>query len=229
MAEDRKDEREVLARAELVSASDAVEALPVTELPPLAAQANDLESLRSAVVDAAGVGAGLWISYLFVVFYLLVSVGSVTHKDLFLETPVKLPFLGVDLPLKGFFWLGPALLLIVHAYVLLHFVMLAGKVGAFDQALRQQIPDIDLRTRLRRQLPSNIFVQLLAGPRDDRNGIIGLMLWLIAMITLVIGPICLLVFFELQFLPYHHTGITGWQRVAVGVDLLLIWLFWPRI
>jgi uncharacterized protein YjbI with pentapeptide repeats len=49
------------------------------------------------------------------------------------------------------------------------------------------------------------------------------------MITLVIGPICLLVFFELQFLPYDHIGITSWQRVAVGIDLLLVWLFWPRI
>ena len=26
-----------------------------------------------------------------------------------------------DLPMKGFFWLGPLLFLIVHAYVLLHF------------------------------------------------------------------------------------------------------------
>ena len=212
------------------TAHDAVAPLPPLKDPPaLAAKADDLEALRSAVVDAASVGAGLWISYLFVLFYLLVSAGGVTHKDLFFETPVKLPFLGVDLPLKGFFWLGPALFLIVHAYVLLHFVMLAGKVGAFDQALREQIPNLDVRTRLRRQLPSNIFVQLLAGPRDERNGIMGLLLWLIVLISLVIGPVFLLIFFELQFLPYHHEGITWWQRVAVGIDLLLMWAFWRRI
>jgi hypothetical protein len=29
--------------------------------------------------------------------------GGVTHRDLFLGSPVKLPFLNVDLPLLGFF------------------------------------------------------------------------------------------------------------------------------
>ena len=68
----------------------------------LAAEVSDLEALRGSVVDAAEVGAGLWLSYLFVLFYLLVAVGGVTHRDLFLASPVKLPFLDVDLPLVGF-------------------------------------------------------------------------------------------------------------------------------
>ena len=201
----------------------------VAQLPPLAGKANDLDALRGAVVDAANVGAGLWVSYLFVLLYLLVAAGSVTHKDLLFESPVRLPFLGVDLPLTGFFVLGPVMFLIVHAYVLLHFGLLADKVAAFDQALREQIASIDLRTRLRRQLPSNIFVQFLAGPAEIRDGLMGLMLWLIALISLVIGPVCLLLFFALQFLPYHQPAITWWQRAAVGIDLVLMWLFWPKI
>jgi uncharacterized protein YjbI with pentapeptide repeats len=197
--------------------------------PPLAAKSNDLEALRTAVVDAANVGAGLWVSYLFVLFYMLVAAGGVTHKDMFFESPVRLPFLNVDLPLTGFFWLGPTLFVIVHAYVLLHFVMLAGKVSAFDSELRDQIDNVEVRRRLRRQLPSNIFVQFLAGPPEVRDGVMGVLLWLIALISLVLAPVALLVFFELQFLPYHHDWITWWQRLAVGIDLLLIWLFWPTI
>ncbi len=217
-----------------VYSSDPIAPRPA-DPPEIVADATDLKVLRDAVKDASTVGAGLWVSYLFVLFYLLVAAGSVTHKDLFLETPVKLPFLGVDLPLKGFFVLGPALFLIVHAYVLLHFAMLSGKVAAFDHALRQQIkaPDVSdaaaIRTELRRQLPSNIFVQFLAGPGDVRNGSMGAMLWLIATVSLVIGPVCLLMFFELQFLPYHNEPIANWQRVAVGLDLGLIWLFWRGI
>jgi hypothetical protein len=76
--------------------------------------------------------------------YLLIAAGGVRHEDLF--SPVNLPFLNIDLPLKGFFILGPSLFLIVHAYVLLHFAMLSSKVGAFDQALRDQIKDVDIRT-----------------------------------------------------------------------------------
>jgi hypothetical protein len=167
----------------------------------LASKAKDLQALRDTVVDAASVGAGLWFSYLFVLLYFLIAVGGVTHRDLFLESPVKLPFLNVDLPLLGFFWLGPLIFLIVHAYVPLHFVLLAGKVGDFDAELRAQITDEEVRRRLRRQLPSNIFVQSLAGPHEVRSGAMGFLLQLIAWISLVFGPIALLVFFAIPALP----------------------------
>jgi uncharacterized protein YjbI with pentapeptide repeats len=188
-----------------------------------------LKAIRSAVVDAAGVSAGLWLSYLFVLFYLLIAAAAITHRDLFLESPIKLPFLGVELPLKGFFWLGPALFLIVHAYVLLHFVLLSSKAGVFDAQLREQVDDTEVRTRLRRQLPINIFVQFLAGPREVRQGSMGFLLRLIAWISLVVGPVTLLVFFQLQFLPYHSEWITMWQRIAVVIDLVLLWMLWPTV
>jgi uncharacterized protein YjbI with pentapeptide repeats len=195
----------------------------------LAGEAKDLQALRDTLVDAASVGAGLWFSYLFILLYLLIAVGGVTHNDLFLESPVKLPFLNVDLPLLGFFWLGPAIFLVVHTYVLLHFVLLAGKVGDFDAELNAQIADEDVRKRLRRQLPSNIFVQFLAGSREVRTGVMGFLLRLIAQISLVIGPIALLVFFELQFLPYHNEAITRWHRITFSADIVLLWTLWPSI
>jgi hypothetical protein len=89
---------------------------------PVAAKAKDLQALRDAVVDAASVGAGFWIGYLFALFYFAIAAGAVTHRDLLLENPVKLPFLNVELPLEVFFVLGPLVFLIVHAYVLLHLV-----------------------------------------------------------------------------------------------------------
>jgi hypothetical protein len=63
-------------------------------LPPtaaaLAGKAKDLQALRDALVDAASVGAGLWFSYLFVLLYLFIAVGGLTHSDLFLESPRRL-------------------------------------------------------------------------------------------------------------------------------------------
>jgi uncharacterized protein YjbI with pentapeptide repeats len=196
---------------------------------PFTAKAKDLGALRDAVADAASVGAGLWISYLFALFYFAIAAGAVTHRDLLLENSVKLPFLNVELPLKAFFILGPLVFLIVHTYVLLHFVLLAGKTGAFHLELRAQISGDHARAHLRRQLPSNIFVQSLAGPSEVRNGIIGFLLRLIIEISLVAGPIALLILFQLQFLPYHSEWITSWQRIAVVIDLVLLWILWPRI
>jgi hypothetical protein len=58
---------------------------------------------------------------------------------------------------------------------------------------------------------------------------LGFLFWLIALISLVIGPVALLVFFQLQFLPYHDTRITWWQRIAVLVDLALLWTLWLKV
>jgi Pentapeptide repeats (8 copies) len=200
-----------------------------TKPAPFAARAKDLGALRDAVVDAAGVGAGFWISYLFALFYFAIAAGAVTPPDLLLESPVKLPFLNVELPLEAFFVLGPLVFLIVHAYVLLHFAFLADKVAAFNTELEDQIGRDDAKAQLRRQLPSNIFVQSLAGPREVQTGTVRFLLWLIIGISLVAGPIALLILFQLQFLPYHSEWITSWQRIAVLIDLVLLWKLWPRI
>jgi uncharacterized protein YjbI with pentapeptide repeats len=205
------------------------QAAPAPPLPPIAAKARDLEALRNAVIDAANVSGALWFSYLLVLIYLIIAVGSVSHRVLLFESPVKLPVLNVDLPLLGFFTLGPLIFLVVHAYVLLHFAMLADKIGTFHAELQAQIDDAEIRTQLRRQLPSNIFVQFLAGPPDLRSGLMGWILRLIAFISLVIGPLALLVLFVLQFLAYHHEIILWWQRIAVMIDLALLWALWPSI
>jgi hypothetical protein len=94
----------------------------------------------------------------------------VTHADLFFENPVKLPFLNVELPLLAFFFLAPILFLFAHGYTLMHLVMLTEKAKDFDQALRDQIrADSPASEKLRRQLPSNIFIQYLAGPANLRK------------------------------------------------------------
>jgi uncharacterized protein YjbI with pentapeptide repeats len=195
-----------------------------------AKQAHDLDALRKTVEDAAAVSAGFWLSYLFVLFYIGIAAGAVTHRDLLLESPVKLPFLNIELPLVAFFLLAPIIFIVSHAYTLVHFVMLGAKVGVYDAELRAQLGDAaETRDGLRRQLPSNIFVQFLAGPGDIRNGGLGRVLKAIAWISLVFSPVLLLLLIQVQFLPYHLWWVTWVQRFAVLVDLVLLWALWPAV
>jgi uncharacterized protein YjbI with pentapeptide repeats len=196
-----------------------------------AKEAGDLDAIRKSVEDAAAVSAGLWLSYLFVLFYIGIAAGAVTHKNLLLENPVKLPFLSdVPLPLVAFFVLAPIVFIVSHAYTLVHFVMLSAKAGVFHEELFKQLPDAPAaRERLRRQLPSNIFVQFLAGPRDIREGFLGLILKAIAWSSLVVGPVLLLLLIQVQFLPYHLAWVTWVQRLAVFADVILLWLLWPAV
>lgn len=205
--------------------------------PPFASKADDLEALKKSVEDAAIVGGGLWLSYLFGMLYTAVSAGGVKHVDLLLDKAVNLPFLNVELPLKAFFVLAPVLFLISHAYTLAHFDMLAKKTERFHEALHAQLPGklpdnpapVAIREGLRAQLPSNIFVQLLAGPEGVRASRFGLLLMVIAWTTLVFGPICLLVLLQMQFLPYHEYHITWIHRVVLLIDLVLVWWLWGSI
>ena len=185
------------------------------ELPQIAAKADDLEAIKKAVDDAAAVGGGLWLSYLFVLFYLAVAAGAVTHADLFFENPVKLPFLNIELPLLAFFFLAPILFLVVHAYTLVHLVMLTDKAKRFHQALYRSgaAKDEPRNSRsLQWQLPSNIFIQFLAGPADVREGLFG---WRSARSRgsrSSIAPVLLLLLMQIQFLPFHSLFIAWTQR-----------------
>jgi uncharacterized protein YjbI with pentapeptide repeats len=217
------------APAESRVASPATEPqAPAGSTPDLlefAKKANDLEAIKKAVDDAASVGGGLWLSYLFALFYFAVAAGAVTHEDLFFERAVKLPFLGIDLPLLAFFFLAPILFVIVHAYTLVHLVMLTEKAKRFRKALHESGRNVTEKARenLRWQLPSNVFIQFLAGPSDLREGAFGWLLRAIAWITLVIAPILLLLMMQVQFLPFHSSVITWTHRLALLADLILIW------
>jgi hypothetical protein len=47
-----------------------------TEEVGFAAKTTDLDALRNAVVNAAGVGYGLWFSYLFALLYFAFAAGT---------------------------------------------------------------------------------------------------------------------------------------------------------
>ena len=82
---------------------------------------------------------------------------------------------------------------------------------------------------LRWQLPSNFFIQFLAGPEDIRGGRFGTALRAIAWITLVIAPILLLLMTQIQFLPFHSSFITSTHRVILFADLWLLFWLWRKI
>src|ERR1700730_3422934 len=207
------------------------EAVTFDPIEKFASKAHDLDAIRKSVEDAASVTTGLWLSYLVILVYIGIAAGAVTHKDLFLENPVKLPFVSdVPLPLVAFFILAPLVFIVSHSYTLVHFAVLTAKVGLFNKELISQV-DTATATRdyLRWQLPANIFVQLLAGPAQLREGRLGAVSLFIAWASLVIGPIFLLLLIQVQFLPYQAVWITSLHRLLVLFDLVLLWALWPAV
>ena len=138
-------------------------------------KARDLSALEKTVNDTAGKVMVLWTSFITVGAYLLIATGSVKHRDLFLDAAIRLPVLGVDLPVTGYFLVAPMIFLIFHFYVLLQLSGLNEKVSAYNVVLNETLEQADDRRIARRRLDDFPFLQFLAGVRERRMGVPGAM------------------------------------------------------
>jgi hypothetical protein len=200
----------------------------LTYLAHVTIDAKDLGELQKALNEAAGKASVLWTTFITFQLYLAIAFGSVTHRDLFLENSIKLPLLNVDLSLVGFFVVAPLLLLIFHFYLFLQLLGLASKAKDYNTLVDETLYASD-RRYLRQRLDVFPILQFLAGPSDQRTGFRGYSLRLMAWITLVATPVLILLQAQVTFLPYHREWIVWLQRVAVLIDLALIWYFWIHL
>jgi hypothetical protein len=186
-----------------------------------------IPDLLKAVNEASGKAFALWITFLTVGTYLAIAIGTTTHRQLLLAGPVKLPLLGVDMPLLAFYGFAPPVFVVLHLYVLMQLYLLARLLRLFDGDLRAADMIQQDRDRIRGQIDKFVFTQFLIGVPQDR--IVRLFLRVVVWLSFVIGPVLLLLGFQLRFLPYHSIPVTYVHRLALLSDLVLLTLFWPKI
>jgi uncharacterized protein YjbI with pentapeptide repeats len=192
-------------------------------------QGSDPAIAKKALEDATSLSRGLWLSFLTFGTYLVITIAGVTHRDLLLETPITLPVLNAKLPLVTFFWVAPILFVIFHLYLLLSLKLLADQVHHYVDSLSESGLDEDAQDRARLQLPNFVVVQVLGGTSAQVNSWAGKLMRFTAFITLAAGPLIMLLFVQLMFLPFHSWPVTMSHRALVVVDLILIWYFWRAI
>lgn len=193
----------------------------------------DVEALEKSLNDSATRVSTIWISFLIFSLYLLIAATTVTHRQLLLAEPVKLPVLNIDLPLWGFFFLAPILFVIFHAYVLIQLILLARTASAYDAAMAKLTEQDNLspeaNASLRQRLANTLFAQIFAGSPHEREGWFGSLLKAMAWITLVIAPILILLAFQFRFLPYHSHPATWTHRLLILAELAAVFWLWPMI
>jgi uncharacterized protein YjbI with pentapeptide repeats len=161
-----------------------------------------------------------WLSFVALMAYFFVAIASITHTDLLLNTPVKLPILQIEIALDSFFLISPVLFILVHFGVLLHHVMLMHKASALNDLLRTLEPYNKETHPLRLEVSSYFFAQKEAGP--DRGVIWKLLLRSMIFLTLNFLPLCLLLYFQIAFLPVHDAMTTFYQQNYVLIDILMM-------
>ncbi len=135
--------------------------------------AFDVSALERSLNDSATRVSTIWVSFLIFSLYLLTAATTITHRQLFLAEPLKLPVLNIDLPLWGFFFLAPILFAILHVYVLLQLMLLARTAAAYNVAVERADLTPEENASLRQRLANTMFAQIFAGAPREREGWLG--------------------------------------------------------
>jgi hypothetical protein len=197
---------------------------PNGNVPKLSEEAQGFLDEANGDSDAA---SSAWLAFLALLTYLLVTLASVSHKDLLLNSAVQLPIVvNVHIPLVGFFQYAPALLLLVYLSLLIQHVILARKYGKFTEAIASYERDTRIEHPARERVHSYVGSQILAGPKPNR--VTNFLMRLIVYVTFTILPVITLLYFQIKFLPYHEVWITYWHRIAVILGILMLFLVTPQ-
>lgn len=176
------------------------------------------------VNDASVAARNAWIIFLALSAYFLVSLGGITHQDLLLNNPVKLPILDVSVSLKAFFYFGPMGLLFLHFGLLMQHAMLARKLREFhDRVTRFEGASLYRMHRARIQLHSYFITQLVAGPYSSSSFMF--LLRLLKWGTFIILPLSVILGFQITFLPLHDLGATWAHRFYLIADIVIMAVF----
>jgi len=200
-----------------------------TEAAELARKADDFDSIRKALEDAGSFTRTMWITFVSLGTYLAIAAGSITHRQLFLETPINLPLLNIALPLVWFFIIAPIFYMVMHYYLLLQLRWLAYKAMRFNERLDALSQSQDTKVKIRAQLPNFVFVQALSGAFTTEGWAIRWSLFVILWLTMVITPLILLLLIQYKFLPYQNELVTDIHRLVVLADLIVIVFVWRQI
>jgi uncharacterized protein YjbI with pentapeptide repeats len=189
----------------------------------------DVEALERALNDSAVRVSAIWVSFLLFGLYLIIAVGSVTQLQLFLNGPIKLPVLDVNLPVWGFFLLAPVLFVVFHCYLLIQVLLLRRTAEAYNEAVEHSILISSDGARIRQRLANTLFAQIFAGSPDEREGPLGALLRFTARVTLAIGPVLVLLMFQGWFLRYQDGLVTFTHRILIVVDLTMVLVLWRAL
>lgn len=171
--------------------------------------------------ESAAATRTAWVFWMALLGFFVIALAGVSHKDLLLETPVELPLLQVKIPQASFFLFGPLVLVLMHLNLLMQHVTLSRKLKDVDDRLtRHEGHHLPRQHRLRSVIHSYPMAQAVAGPW--RSPVYGFFLHAVTWTTLILLPLLVLINFQATYLPQHDAATTGWHRVYIAADALLI-------
>ena len=191
----------------------------------------DTVHFLDAANDSARNFRAVYVAYLIIASYIVVTIFSADDELLFRNGNVQIPIINTSATVEKFFIFAPLILLFLHLNVLMQAMFLSTKVRRYTSAL-----DDDRNTPAfcikKINAPSLLFPAPLAhflvtgGQQKSAQSI----LWVVVVfISLVLLPPIIFIYAEIHFLPYQSELATWLHRIAILLDILLLWCLWPHI
>ncbi len=105
--------------------------------------------------------------------------------------------------------------------------MLAHKYDHFSKAVSDWESYNNRVHPSRRHVNGYVFSQMTAGPKPPK--LLGYLMRLMVFVTFSLLPVLVLLYFQIKFLPYHEVGVTHIHRIAIFLDLVLLFSVRPYI
>lgn len=189
----------------------------------------ELPTLRSALDSNASLVRTIYLAFLAFCLYVAALAGSTTHEQLLRGKAPKIPFVDIELPVTGIYFVAPLLLLLFHFNLLLHLHFLSRAAWQFRDRLHIQVNPKKPAHREQYEdnldiLNSSPFVYMLIGLhlKPRMRTAVRLMMGL----TVLIAPPMVLLVVQGAFLPYHHEWLHDFHTVVIIVDLIMVIALW---
>ena len=181
----------------------------------------------ASVNDSARHFRTVYSFYLFFALFFLINVLITDQELLFREGYIQMPIVNVSVPVVRFFIVSPLVLLILHFNLLIQAQFLSKKIALYSLELAR----FGGSERSNREALDSLFpmplVYLIANNYKTNN-----MKWLlgtVVFISIAILPITILIFTQVQFLPYQNEKFTWIHRIYVLVDMGMLCWIWPHV
>jgi uncharacterized protein YjbI with pentapeptide repeats len=184
---------------------------------------TEQEKLKEALDKSSQVNRTLGLGFAIFVFYMAITVASVTDRDLFIpDSGFSVPFLDLKLGIVDFFLAAPFVILILHYNLLYNLQQHSRKLLNWFNLRKKQTDETDEADEKFKNSELELHPFLFNYALTAQKPLHALALNLVIRITIFMLPLALLVLILIRFADYQSMSITIWHYAAVLLDAALI-------
>ena len=194
---------------------------------------RDKDIFRKSVESSSNFNRTLLLSFFSFLFYILITVAGTTDLMVLLNNPVELPIVKISIPIYGFFFITPILLIATHLNILFNLKIHTGLVRKFKQKFvvtKSKTLEKDFTKELwikeEDQMPSFFLNSLFSESLTAMEKYFTLFItWLF----LYLLPILILSWMQIKFSKFQNLGLTTLQFAFLVSDAIILFVYWPII